>query len=200
MRTKDTNLMEKIVKSVDDWYDVYQKSPTLRELASDLEVSPATILRYIRDMAAHGMLAYDGCRILTDKIEKCEKDMSNIALVGSIACGQPLLAEEHIEHYFRLPISMTGRGEFFFLEAHGDSMVDAGIDDGDLVLIRISKTARAGQIVVAMVDGETTLKRYYPEPENQRVRLHPENSSMQDFYVDHCEIQGIAEKVWKDII
>lgn len=192
--------MEEIIKSVNDWYDNYQTSPSTRELASDLKVSPSTISRYIREMTARGMIGYDNGRILTDKMGKCETNMANIALVGSIACGQPLFAEEHIEHYFRLPISLTGKGDFFFLEAHGDSMVDAGIDDGDLVLIRISKTARAGQIVVAMVDGETTLKRYYPEPENQRVRLHPENSSMQDFYVEHCEIQGIAEKVWKDIL
>ena len=78
-------------------------------------------------------------------------------------------------------------------------MIEAGIDDGDLVLIRQQNTADVGQIVVALMEDEATIKRFYPEPENHRVRLHPENSRMEDIYVDNCEIQGVAVKVLKDL-
>lgn len=78
-------------------------------------------------------------------------------------------------------------------------MIDAGINKGDLVLIRQSDTADPGQIVVALVGEEATLKRYYPEPEKHRIRLHPENAEMEDIYVDHCIIQGVAKNVIKSL-
>ena len=79
-------------------------------------------------------------------------------------------------------------------------MIEAGIDDGDLVVIRKQNDAPDGKIVVALVDNEATLKRFYKEPEKNRIRLHPENSSMEDIYVDNCIIQGVAVKVLKDLI
>ena len=78
-------------------------------------------------------------------------------------------------------------------------MIEAGIDDGDLVLIRQQSTAEPGQIVVALMEDEATLKRFYPEPQFHRARLHPENREMNDIYVENCIIQGIAVKVIKDL-
>ena len=92
-----------------------------------------------------------------------------------------------------------GKGNFFILRAYGDSMIEAGIDNGDLVLIRQQNYADEGQIVVALMEDEATLKRFYPEPKKHRIRLHPENSRMDDIYVDNCEIQGVAVKVLKDL-
>ena len=122
-----------------------------------------------------------------------------MAVLGSVACGVPRFAEENIEEYVRLPVSLFGSGDFYILRAVGDSMIGVGIDDGDLVLVRQQNYAEAGQIVVALVEDEATLKRYYPEPENKRVRLHPENDSMSDIYVDECLIQGVAVKVIKNL-
>lgn len=78
-------------------------------------------------------------------------------------------------------------------------MIEAGIENGDLVLIRQQNYADEGQIVVALMEDEATLKRFYPEPKKHRIRLHPENSRMDDIYVDNCEIQGVAVKVLKDL-
>ena len=78
-------------------------------------------------------------------------------------------------------------------------MIEAGIEDGDLVLIRVQSTAERGQIIVALVGDEATLKRYYPEPERRRVRLHPENESMEDIYVSSCVIQGVAVMLLRDL-
>ena len=120
-------------------------------------------------------------------------------VLGSVACGVPKLAIENIEEYIRLPVALFGNGNFYILRANGDSMIDAGINDGDLVVIRAQDYASPGQIVVALMEDEATLKRFYPEPEKHRIRLHPENEEMEDIYVEGCIIQGIAVKVLKDL-
>ena len=79
-------------------------------------------------------------------------------------------------------------------------MIEAGIDDGDLVLMREQNTAEPGQIVSALIEDEATLKRFYPEPKNKRIRLHPENSALKDIYVENCIVQGVAVKVIKDLM
>lgn len=122
-----------------------------------------------------------------------------VRLVGSIACGPFNLGEENVLETYNFPTAFTGKGEFFLLHTRGESMIEAGIDPGDLILIRQQNTAESGDIVVVSVGDETTLKRYYPEPENKRIRLHPENSSMKDMYVKDCIIQGVAVKVIKDL-
>ena len=94
---------------------------------------------------------------------------------------------------------MFGNGTFFLLRANGESMIDAGISPGDMVLVRKQSEATDGDIVVALVDNETTLKTYYPEPENKRIRLHPENASMEDIVVRVCNIQGVAKHVIKKL-
>lgn len=117
--------------------------------------------------------------------------------VGRIACGQPITAIENIEEFVDLSEALIGTGEFFILQAYGYSMIDAGIEQGDLVIVRQQNSADSGDIIVALLEDEATLKTYYPEPENNRIRLHPENSAMQDIWVDSCNIQGVAVKVIK---
>ena len=123
-----------------------------------------------------------------------------VPVLGAVACGLPKFAEENIEEFVRLPSSLFGDGDFYILRADGDSMKDAGIDSGDLVLIKHVTAAEPGNIVVALVGDEATLKRFYPEPRQNRIRLHPENADYEDIYVGSCEIQGIAVKVLKDLL
>ena len=124
-----------------------------------------------------------------------------IPILGSVSCGVPLLEEENIEAYYWLPEELFGKGDFFFLRANGDSMIGAGIDDGDLVLIRRCDDAQVGQIVVALTDeNENTLKRFYPEPEKNQVRLKAENPKYKDIITRECHVQGVAVKVIKDLI
>ena len=94
---------------------------------------------------------------------------------------------------------MFGNGTFFLQRANGESMIDAGISPGDLVLVRKQAEAREGNRVVAGVGNENTLKRYFVDTENQKIRLHPENKTMKDIVVSDCEIQGVAVKVIKDL-
>jgi len=137
--------------------------------------------------------------VTTTYLLGAEEETTPVHLLGSIACGPFNFGEENILETYRFPTAFTGTGEFFLLRTFGESMIDAGIEPGDLVLIRQQNTAHPGEIVVVSVGDETTLKRYYPEPEKGRIRLHPENESMEDLYVRDCLIQGVAVKVIKDL-
>ena len=120
--------------------------------------------------------------------------------LGYVPCGP--LAEEYecIDGYVRLPASFVGNAKkCFLLTACGNSMIDVGINDGDLVLVKQQESAEYNDIVVALVDNEVTLKRYRPDPANRRIILHPENKRMKDIIVDECMIQGVAIKVIKDL-
>lgn len=197
MRSKDKTLMAAIEKFVSDYTDSNGISPTMQEVADGVGSSKATVQRYIAQLCEDGILDYSGYRTMTST--KTKAAAIRVPVLGTIACGIPKFAEENIEEYVRLPVALFGKGNFFILRAYGDSMIEAGIDNGDLVLIRQQNYADEGQIVVALMGDEATLKRFYPEPKKHRIRLHPENSRMDDIYVDNCEIQGVAVKVLKDL-
>lgn len=200
MRSKNEEYFRLIEDYINDYKDKNGSTPTVREIESGIGLSKATVSRYLSYMRDNGMIDYAGHRNITTKEGRKTRDESvKVPVLGSVSCGVPKYAEENIEEYVRLPVALFGRGQFFILRANGDSMIDADIYDGDLVLIRQQNYADEGQIVVALMEDEATLKRYYPEPENHRVRLHPENEMLDDIYVDDCIIQGVAVKVIKDL-
>lgn len=199
MRTKDEALMQEIVDSIDEFYAQKGRTPTVRELGDIVGISHTTIIRYLQDMNERGMLEYEGGRIMTERIAKSKENSVSIPLIGSVSCGQPLLSEESVESYIRIPTEWLGTGDYFLLRANGDSMVDAGIDDDDIVIVRKATDANDGDIVVALVDNENTLKRLYRNEERRKIILHPENPNYEDIVVDSCEIQGVAIKVLKDL-
>ena len=191
---------EKILAFIEDYIEKHNNSPSGRDIATGTGLPLTTVQRYLRYLRDNDLIDYDGTRsIVTKKQSQIKEASSLVPVLGNVSCGVPKFAEGNIEEYVRLPVSLFGRGDFFLLRANGDSMTEVGIDDGDLVLIRQSDTAEPGQIVVALMEEEATLKRYYPEPEYHRVRLHPENHEMTDIYVDDCIVQGIAVKVLKDL-
>ena len=185
----------KIKKFITEFIDYSGNSPTLDEIAAGTSLTKPTVARYVNRMIELGEMDSNGYRTL--KPTDTSAEGVRVPILGQVACGLPKLAEENIEEYVRLPVALFGRGAFYILRAVGDSMVNAGIDDGDLVLIRQQPTAEVGQIVVALVEDEATLKRYYPEKDH--VRLHPENPELEDIIVPSCEIQGVAVKVLKDL-
>lgn len=195
MRQKNKEYFSIIQSYIQQFFNSNGYAPTVREIESGTGISKSTVSRYLAELRENGFLNQLGHRYT---LSNGSNNMS-VPLVGSIACGNLLYAEEHIEEYISLPVSLFGKGNFFILRADGDSMIEAGINDGDLILIRQANIANESQIIVALVDDEATLKRYYPEPEHRRIRLHPENPTMDDIYVDHLVIQGVAVKVLKDI-
>ena len=197
MKGKNKTLMADIERFVNDFLDRNGYSPTMQEVADGVGSSKATVYRYMAQMREDGVIDYTGFRTISTAMTKAA--VSRASILGCVACGIPKLAEENVEAQIRLPVALFGEGDFFILRACGDSMIEAGIDDGDLILIRKQNHADKGQIVVALIDDEATLKRFYPEPRKHRIRLHPENNEMEDLYVDNCEIQGVAVMVLKDL-
>ena len=198
MRTKNPETMKNIIEFVEEYYFKHNSSPTTSVIADGVGIARGTVHKYLVDMDARGMISYDGKTITNDRINKINPGFIGVPVVGSIACGVPNLAEEDIEEYIPLPEKLFGKGDFFILRAKGQSMIEAGIDEGDLVIVRMQNTAENGQIVVALIDEEATLKRFYKEKNG--IRLHPENSSMEDIFVPDCSIQGVAVKVLKDLL
>ena len=198
MRTKDPGKLREIERFVCNFSERNGYSPSLPEIADGVGVSKATAYRYVARLCEEGIFSQAGSRSVTAAKDRRET-FCRVPLLGQIACGIPKYAEENIEEYIPLPVSLFGPDECFLLRAYGDSMIGAGIEDGDLVLIRRQNAAEAGQIVVALTENEATLKRYYPEPARHRVRLHPENPDMTDIVVARCDVQGVAIKVLKDL-
>jgi repressor LexA len=195
--------MNEILDYINEVYFEEHEVPTVQEIADKMGIAKSSASRYLSEMQDRGMLRKNGgfYGIETEKMKKAMKRVSLMPVVGEIACGTPILAEENIESYLTVSGDFLGSGEYFALYAKGESMTEAGILDGDVVIVRRQNYADEGQIVVAMVDGgDCTLKRYFLDRKNKRVRLHPENSSMEDMYFDFVEIQGVAVKVIKNLL
>ena len=165
-------------------------SPSYRRIMHALGMSSLNLVqRYVLALENQGRIRRTrlGSIALPKRLDAGKNKIT--PLVGDIACGQPSFAEENIEASYALPEAIFGQGELFMLHTHGDSMIEAGIRGGDLIVVRRQSSADDGQIVVALMDGEATLKRLFHR--NGKIVLHPENRQMQDIVVENCEIQGV---------
>jgi len=194
------HLNNEFFKAIEDYVNQYCElnsgvSPSVREIAEGIGLSKSTVSKYLNIMSEQGLVRLGGHRGVSTKMRQSES--LRVPILGSVACGIPKFAEENIEEYIALPSGVFGRGELFVLYAKGDSMINAGIDDGDMVVVRRQSVAEYNQIVVALVGDEATLKRFRPQPDC--VYLHPENPNYEDIIVDSCIIQGVAVKVLKEL-
>ena len=202
MRSKNPETKVLIEQAVDNLFDENRKIPSLREIANEVGISHQTIKRYLYEMADEGTLEYDGQRIITEHIDELQKQrVARLPLIGSIPCGNPESEEQQNGEYIEVPVSCVGKGSYYVLIADGDSMINAGINNGDMVIVRKTASADYGRIIVALdEDNQSTLKRYMYDKKKGRPYLHPENSKYDDIYTDEIKIQGVAEKVIKDLI
>lgn len=202
MRSKNEETILNIIEYINEKFFTVREIPSVQEIADHIGVVKSTVSKYLTEMENRGLITRDNTHysIETLKMKKTMKNTQQLPIVGNIACGTPILAEQNIESYLTISGDFLGTGTFFVLMAKGDSMINAGISDGDYVIVRQQPSAEEGQIVVAMVeDGECTLKRYYKDKRRKKIRLHPENEKMKDMFFDNIEIQGVAIKVIKNI-
>ena len=157
MRHKSTELMGTIKAFVEEYYKNYRHSPSTTQIADAVGIARGTAYKYLVAMNENGIIRYDGQQISTEQTEKVQTEFTSVALLGAVSCGVPTLEEEYIEEYVSLPASMFGKGTFFLLRARGESMIEAGISPGDLVLVRKQSEVMDGDIVVALVANENTL-------------------------------------------
>jgi len=203
MRSKSSELMERISSFVGDYYRKKYTSPTVRAIAEGLDISKTTAHSYLVEMDKRGMLSYqDGEVRNLPKINKTPTGYFSAPLVGSIRCGDPETEEAEVEMYVSLPEAIFGKGEFYLLRAVGDSMEDEDISEGDLVLIRKQPDCEVGDIVVALDEnGENTLKVYGGiDKRTKKVILKYANEAVypgKRILVNELTVQGVAKHVIK---
>lgn len=205
MKTRNPELLDMIYEYVQKFIMKNKRIPSTSEIGAELGISKTTAYRYLMDLDQQGRISYNGKNrtIASDSISKYDTSSIQAAILGSIHCGEPQFEEENIESYVNLPSQIFGRDDCYILHANGESMIDAGIDDGDYVVIRKQWFARDGDIVVALVDGESTLK-IYRKDENGVVYLQAANKKEPYLYPDiyahnSLYIQGVAIFIIKDI-
>ena len=184
--------------------------PSVREIGKEVGLkSPASVFLYLNSLHEKGYIKKDNRKpraieVLcstddTEDFSKPQKEMIEIPIVGRITAGEPILAEENIEDYFPLPINFLNinQEEVFMLQVKGESMVDAGIFDGDYAIIKKQQIANDGDIVAALIDDEATIKRFYLE--DDCIRLQPENDSYEPIYVEKARILGKAITIIRNL-
>ncbi len=190
MRVLNQETLERVAQYNIDYQKKHGKSPSFREIMHALNLgSLATVQRYVRALQKSNRLEVANTGNIQPLPQLAEGCRTVIPLIGEIACGEPIFAVENIEESYAFPKSLFGDGELFMLRAKGNSMIDAGINKGDLVVLRRQTTADDGEIVAALIDGEATLKRLFHR--DGKIVLHPENKRMKDMVLDSCDVQGV---------
>ena len=203
MRPKNEERKGEVYTFVNAYIKERGVCPTTQEIADHFGMAKSTVSKYMNRLVEDGLIEKYG-RYQTMTAGN-SFSYTKMPVVGRVACGKPILAVEDIEGYLPIDDASLGGGEFFGLVAEGDSMVDAGISDGDVVYVRRQAVADDGDIVVAMVADEAsgedtaTLKRFFRDEKNQRYILHPENTRLSDIIVQEVRIVGVAVKVLKSL-
>lgn len=168
--------------------------PTVREICEHVNLkSTSSVHSHLETLERKGYIRRDPTKprtieILDEQFNPARREMTSIPIIGSIAAGQPILAEQNIEDYFPFPADLLPNEETYILRVKGDSMVNAGILDGDRLICEKASTARNGEIVVALIDDSATVKRFYKE--NGHYRLQPENDCMEPIIVNEVSVIG----------
>lgn len=168
--------------------------PAVREICEAVGLrSTSSVHSHLETLEKNGYIRRDPTKpraieICDDSFNMVRTDTTSLPIVGQVAAGTPILAQQNIENYFPIPSENVPSGESFVLKVHGHSMINIGIYDGDYIFVNCCNSAENGEIVVALVDDSATVKRFYKE--DGHVRLQPENDEMEPIIVDSCVILG----------
>ena len=166
--------------------------PSVREICEAVGLkSTSSVHGHLKRLESKGLIRRDPTKPRALEIidNSLKKEMVNIPIIGKVTAGLPILANENVEDTFPIPLDYIRHNkELFMLNISGDSMINAGIFDGDLAIIEECKTANNGEIVVALIENEATIKRFFKETDH--IRLQPENDTMPPIIVDNCSILG----------
>lgn len=183
--------------------------PTVREIAEAVNLSsPSTVHVHLKTLEEKGYIVRDPLKSRSIALpHNDDVDLSfgsegfdntlSLPLVGNVAAGEPILAEQNIETTMTLPTELVGDAASFILSVHGDSMIEIGINDGDYVVVKQQNVARNGEIVVALIEDGATVKRFYKEADH--IRLQPENSSLEPIITKECTIVGKVVAVLRKV-
>lgn len=212
MTAKITKRQQAVLDNIEHHIREKGYGPTVREVCQDLGLSsPSTVHVHLKALEEKGFIRRDPLKSrsisLTYPVDGVfdETDCScpvynkvvDVPLVGRVAAGTPILAEENVTEILALPTEIVGDSPSFMLTVKGDSMIEAGINDGDYVVVKEQPVANNGDIVVAMIDDGATVKRFYKEKDS--IRLQPENSNMKPIYLTDCKIEGVVVAVFRRV-
>jgi repressor LexA len=202
-----TERQRQILDFLMEYVDAHGYPPTVREIGEAVGLaSPSTVHAHLANLERAGLLKRDPTKPRAIELYREPKpepaDVHKLPLVGEVAAGGPLLAEENVEDYLAVPEPLSRGGEEFLLRVKGDSMINAGILDGDIAVIERRQDARNGDIVVALAGDdesadEATLKRFFRE--DGRIRLQPENDGLEPIYAQHVQILGKVIGVFRQL-
>jgi repressor LexA len=207
-----TGRQQEIWNFLTEYVDEHGYPPTVREIGEAVGLaSPSTVHAHLANLERVGLIKRDPTKPRALELRRDPKpqaapaaaeDVHRLPLVGEIAAGGPLLADQNVEEYVAVPEPLARGGEEFLLRVRGDSMINAGILEGDVVVVRREQTARDGEIVVALAGQddtaeEATVKRFFRE--DGRVRLQPENDTLDPIYADHVQILGVVTGVFRSL-
>ncbi len=170
--------------------------PSVREICEAVRLkSTSSVHSHLETLERNNYIRRDPTKprtieIIDDCFNLTRRELVNVPMIGTVAAGQPILAEQNIENYFPIPVEMLPNEQTFMLRVKGESMLNAGIFDGDQIIVKQQESARNGEIVVALVDDSATVKRFYKE--KGRYRLQPENDALEPIIVDDVQILGIV--------
>ena len=168
--------------------------PTVREICETVHLkSTSSVHSHLETLEKNGYIRRDPTKpraieICDDSFQMVRTEMVSLPVIGRVAAGQPILAQENVEDYFPVPAEIVPAGDSFILNVHGDSMINKGILNGDKVFVNACSTAENGEMVVALIGDSATVKTFYKE--DGHIRLQPENDTMDPIIVDDCQILG----------
>ncbi len=205
-----TGRQQEILDFLGDYVERHGYPPTVREIGEAVGLaSPSTVHAHLANLERAGYLKRDPTKPRALELRRevtaqqaSEAEVRRLPLVGQIAAGGPLLAEQNIEDYLAVPEPLSRGGDEFLLRVRGDSMIDAGILDGDYVVVRRQQTAQNGDIVAALAGAdeaadEATVKRFFRE--DGRIRLQPENEALEPIFASHVQILGKVVGVFRSL-
>ena len=175
--------------------------PAVREICEAVHLkSTSSVHSHLATLEKRGYIRRDPTKpraieICDDNFQMLRTETASLPVVGRVAAGEPILAEQNIESYFPVPAEYVPRGEAFVLKVHGTSMINAGIMDGDYIFVNSCRNAENGEIIVALIDDSATVKRFYKE--DGHIRLQPENDEMEPIIVEDCQILGKVFGVYR---
>lgn len=213
MSEKLTKKQKAVLECIEDCIAKKGYGPTVREICAEIGLSsPSTVHVHLKALEEKGYIERDPLKSRSimlkqnDQGQPVGRNESNVLspsfsktidvpLVGNVAAGEPILAEENITETMSLPIDIVGDSASFMLSVRGESMIEAGINDGDYVVVKQQQTANNGDIVVAIIEDGATVKTFYKESDH--IRLQPENSTMEPIIVTNCAIAGKVVAVFR---
>ncbi len=175
--------------------------PSIREICEGVNLkSTSSVFTHLEGLEKKGYIRRNAAKtraveICDDSFQMLRTETAPIPVVGTVAAGQPILAEQNIDGYFPIPMERVPRGEAFILKVKGNSMINIGIMNGDSVLVETTKDVKNGDVVVALIDDSATVKTFYKEQDH--IRLQPENDEMEPIIVDDCMILGKVFGVYR---